>query len=124
MNSLQRYAFAAARVLVAGIFLASGFGIIPQALAVKELVDHGIPAALVPLLMLAARAIEILGGFGMILYSSSDCGNRVDRLLGSSDARRPCLLAGRGNPCLYPTVSQFPEERCNDERPVVHRSNA
>ena len=67
MNSLQRYAFAAARVSVAGIFLASGFGIIPQALVAKELTDHGTPAALVPLLMLAARTIEILGGFVLIL---------------------------------------------------------
>jgi uncharacterized membrane protein YphA (DoxX/SURF4 family) len=67
MNSLQRYAFAAARVLVAIIFLASGFGIIPQALAAKELGNCGTPASLVPLFMVAGRTIEIVGGFGLIL---------------------------------------------------------
>jgi len=67
MNSLQRSCFAAARVLVALVFLANGFGIIPQDFPAKELAEHGVPAALVPLLMLAARTIEIVGGFGLIL---------------------------------------------------------
>jgi putative oxidoreductase len=67
MNSLQRNALAAARVLLALVFLANGFGIIPQGVAAKELADHGAPAALVPLLMFAARTIEIAGGFGLML---------------------------------------------------------
>ena len=67
MNSIQRKALAAVRVLVALVFFANGFGIIPQGLAAKELADHGIPAALVPLLMFAARTIEIVGGFGLVL---------------------------------------------------------
>jgi putative oxidoreductase len=67
MDSFQRHDFAAARVLVAAVFLASGFGIIPQALAAKELADHGTPAALVPLFILVARTIEIVGGFGLTL---------------------------------------------------------
>jgi len=67
MNSIQRYALAAARVLVAVVFLANGFGIIPQAQPAKELAEHGAPAALIPLFMLAARTIEIVGGFGLML---------------------------------------------------------
>jgi putative oxidoreductase len=67
MNSLQRNSFAVARVLVALVFLANGFGIIPQGFPAMELAEHGTPAALVPLLMLAARTIEIVGGFGLIL---------------------------------------------------------
>jgi putative oxidoreductase len=67
MSSLQRYGFAAARVFVAVIFLANGFGIIPQAQPAKELADAGAPAALVPLLMAVARTIEIGGGFGLML---------------------------------------------------------
>jgi uncharacterized membrane protein YphA (DoxX/SURF4 family) len=67
MNSIQRYALAAARVLVAVVFLANGFGILPQGLPAKELAEHGAPAALVPLLMFAARTIEIVGGFGLML---------------------------------------------------------
>jgi hypothetical protein len=30
-------------------------------------------------------------------------------------------LAGGGHSGLYPSASQFPEERCDDGRPVVHR---
>ncbi len=52
---------------MAAIFLANGFGIIPQTLAAKDLATHGTPAALVPLVMLASRTIEIVGGFGLIL---------------------------------------------------------
>jgi putative oxidoreductase len=67
MNSLQRNVVVAARVLMALVFFANGFGIIPQGLAAKELADQGAPAALVPLLMFAARTIEIVGGFGLML---------------------------------------------------------
>src|ERR1700678_581000 len=67
MKSLRSNCFAAARVLVALVFLANGFGIIPQSVPAKELAEHGAPAAIVPLAMLAARTIEIIGGFGLIL---------------------------------------------------------
>jgi putative oxidoreductase len=67
LTALQRNSFAVARVFVALVFLANGFGIIPQGLAAKELAEHGAPAALVPLLMFAARTIEIVGGFGLVL---------------------------------------------------------
>jgi len=67
MESLQRNALVTARVLLALVFFANGFGIIPQGLAAKELAEHGAPAAIVPLLMFAARSIEIVGGFGLVL---------------------------------------------------------
>jgi putative oxidoreductase len=67
MNSLQRNAFAVARVLVALVFLANGFGIIPQTAPAKDLADHGTPAALVPLLVDAGRGVEIVAGFAMLL---------------------------------------------------------
>jgi putative oxidoreductase len=67
MNLLQRNALVAARVLVALVFLANGFGIIPETQPAKELAEHGAPAALVPPLMLVARTIEIVGGFGLML---------------------------------------------------------
>ena len=67
MNSLQRYVFVSARVLVALIFLANGFGIIPQGVPARELAEHGAPVALVASLMLGARTIEIVGGFGLML---------------------------------------------------------
>jgi putative oxidoreductase len=66
MDSIQCNVLAAARVLVALVFLANGFGIIPQIQPAKELAEHGTPEALVPPLMLVARTIEIVGGFGLM----------------------------------------------------------
>ena len=51
MKSTQRYVLASSRVLVAMIFLLNGVGIISQAVAAKELIEHGAPASLVPFLM-------------------------------------------------------------------------
>ncbi|HEY1255940.1 MAG TPA: DoxX family protein [Terracidiphilus sp.] len=67
MSTFQRNALAAARVLVALVFLANGFGIIPQGVPARELAEHGAPVALVASLMLGARTIEIVGGFGLML---------------------------------------------------------
>ena len=67
MNSLQRNSLAAARVLVALIFLANGFGIIPQAAPMKDLADHGTPATLLPLLILAGRTIQIVAGLALLV---------------------------------------------------------
>jgi putative oxidoreductase len=65
MNSLQRSVFALSRVLMAIVFLLNGLGIINQAVAAKELLEHGAPASLVPFLMLCARTIEIVAGFSL-----------------------------------------------------------
>src|SRR6266436_4345620 len=64
MNSSQRYVLAFSRVLVATIFLLNGLGIISQAPAARELTEHGAPAGLVPFLMLSARTLEVVAGFG------------------------------------------------------------
>lgn len=55
------------RVLMAIVFLLNGLGIINQAGAAKELLEHGAPTSLVPLLMLSARTIEIVAGFSLAL---------------------------------------------------------
>jgi hypothetical protein len=121
LNDFQRYNLAAARVLVAAIFLANGFGIIPQTLAAKDLATDGTSAALVPLVMLAGRTIRDRRRFRIDSgYLSPDCGNRLDCLPGASDAHGPCLLAGSGYPGLFPAVPQFPEEHLNDGRAAVH----
>jgi putative oxidoreductase len=65
MNSLQRCVLVLSRVLVAIIFLVNGLGIISQAAAARELVDRGAPAGVVPFLMLCARSLEVVAGFGL-----------------------------------------------------------
>ena len=67
MNSLQRYVLALSRVLMSIVFLLNGLGIINQAVAAKELIEHGSPASVVPFLMLIARTIEIVAGFSLAL---------------------------------------------------------
>jgi uncharacterized membrane protein YphA (DoxX/SURF4 family) len=66
MNSLQRYVLTLSRVLASIIFLLNGLGIISQATAAKELVEHGAPAGLVPFLMLCGRTIEVVAGFSLV----------------------------------------------------------
>jgi putative oxidoreductase len=65
VNLFQRYALAISRVLIAIIFLLNGLGIISQAMAAKALIEHGAPASVVPLLMLGARTIEVVGGLSL-----------------------------------------------------------
>jgi putative oxidoreductase len=67
MNSLQPYVLALSRVLTAMIFLLNGLGIISQAGAAKELVEHGAPTSLVPFLMISTRTLEVVGGFAFAL---------------------------------------------------------
>ncbi len=65
MNPLQRYALTISRALVAMIFLLNGLGIVSQAMAAKELIEHGASAGMVPYLMLSARALEVVAGLGL-----------------------------------------------------------
>ena len=67
MNSFQPYAMIAARVLVAMIFMMCALNIIGQTLAEHEMAAHGIPASLIPALDMAARALQLIGGLGLIL---------------------------------------------------------
>ena len=66
-NSFQRYAMIAARVLVAMIFMLCALNIIGQTLAEHEMAAHGVPAGLIPALDIAARALQLVGGIGLIL---------------------------------------------------------
>jgi putative oxidoreductase len=63
MNPLPRYVRVLARVLVAIIFLLNGLGIVSQAGAAKQLLQHGASARLAPFLMACARALAVVAGF-------------------------------------------------------------
>jgi putative oxidoreductase len=67
MHSAERYAMIAARVLVATIFMLNGLNIIGQTLATHELATYGAPANLVPSLIVAARALQIIAGTCLVL---------------------------------------------------------
>ena len=67
MDRSYRSTLVIARVLMCAIFLLNGFGIIDQNFPAKELTEKGAPANLVPFMMLAGRAVEIVAGFALAL---------------------------------------------------------
>jgi putative oxidoreductase len=67
MHSTERYAMVTARVLVAMMFMLNGLNIIGQTLAIHELAAYGAPASLIPGLIIAARALQLIAGTCLIL---------------------------------------------------------
>ena len=67
MEQSAKYGLLTARILIAVVFLLNGFGIIDQSLPARELVERGIPASLVPIMMLSGRALELIAGFTLAL---------------------------------------------------------
>src|SRR5437870_8107234 len=55
------------RFLVAMVCILKGFGNINQAIPAKEMMERGVPPAIVPLFMIAGRLLEIVAGFGLAL---------------------------------------------------------
>jgi putative oxidoreductase len=64
---LELYGIVVARVLVAMIFMMTALNIISQALAEHTMAVHGVPAGLVPMLIMSARALQFIAGLGLIL---------------------------------------------------------
>jgi uncharacterized membrane protein YphA (DoxX/SURF4 family) len=67
VNRYNRGLMIVARILVAMVFILNGFGIINQAIPAKEMMERGVPPAIVPLFMIAGRLLEIVAGFGLAL---------------------------------------------------------
>ena len=67
MGGHYRYFMIIARLFVSAVFVLNGFGIIDQAIPARELMERGAPPALVPLMMLAGRIVELVAGFALAL---------------------------------------------------------
>jgi putative oxidoreductase len=65
MNQLRPCFAILARVLIVAIFLANGFGLISQSLAVHDMVARGIPANLASRFVLAGQAVQMFAGLGL-----------------------------------------------------------
>lgn len=65
MTQIDITAMMIARILVSAIFLLNAVGIIDQAVPAREMLERGVPAALVPLLMLAGRILELVAGVAL-----------------------------------------------------------
>ena len=67
MERYNQYFVMSARILMSMVFLLNGFGIIKQAIPAKEMIERGVPPAIVPMAMLAARLLEVVAGFGLAI---------------------------------------------------------
>ncbi len=64
---MNRTAAVLARLLISVVFLLNGFGIIDQNIPARELAERGAPIALVPLIMLGGRVLEVMAGVFLAL---------------------------------------------------------
>src|SRR6266852_260176 len=67
MKGLSENAIRFARVLVAIVFVLNAIGVIDQTIPAKEMMERGVPAAIVPWFMLAGRTLEFIAGFALVL---------------------------------------------------------
>ena len=67
MQPLSQNAIRLARVLVAIVFVLNAIGIVDQTIPAKEMMERGVPAAIVPWFMLAGRTVELVAGFALVL---------------------------------------------------------
>lgn len=63
----MRYGEWIGRGALAAIFLLNGLGVVDQSRAAQELVAHGAPAALVPILIMGGRALQIVAGTALVI---------------------------------------------------------
>jgi putative oxidoreductase len=54
-------------ILISAVFILNGLGIIDQTIPAKEMVERGVPPAIVPAAMLAGRLVEVLAGLGLAI---------------------------------------------------------
>jgi putative oxidoreductase len=63
---MERYVLITARVLMSIMFLLDGLNIISQSLAIHEMAAHGVPASLIPLMILGGQALQLVASLGLI----------------------------------------------------------
>jgi putative oxidoreductase len=63
----MRYGEWIGRATLALIFLCNAVGVVDQTRAASELTAHGAPAALVPTLMMAGRALQLVAGIALVI---------------------------------------------------------
>jgi putative oxidoreductase len=63
---MERYVLITARVLMSIMFLLNGLNLISQSLAIHEMAAHGVPASLIPVMILGAQALQLVASIGLI----------------------------------------------------------
>lgn len=62
----MRYGVWLSRFCLALIFLLNGLGVIDQTRAAQELAAHGVPARLLPMLMVGGRILQVVAGTALL----------------------------------------------------------
>lgn len=65
MKRISTDAAIVARILVSIVFLLNAIGVIDQSIPAKEMAKRGAPEAMVPMLMLFARCVELVAGLAL-----------------------------------------------------------
>src|SRR6266851_3119827 len=66
MERFSRYGILIARVMISMVFLLNALGVIDQNIPAREMMERGAPSALVPVMMLAGRSVELVAGMALI----------------------------------------------------------
>jgi putative oxidoreductase len=66
MERFSRYGILIARVMISLVFLLNALGVIDQDIPAREMMERGAPSALVPVMMLAGRSVELVAGVALI----------------------------------------------------------
>jgi len=67
MERFSRYGILLARVMISMVFLLNALAVIDQNIPAREMIERGAPSALVPVMMLAGRCVELVAGMVLIL---------------------------------------------------------
>lgn len=67
IDRLSQYGIWVARLMVAAIFLLNAIGVVDQSRPAHEMIERGIPAAIVPFLMWCGRGLELVAGLALLL---------------------------------------------------------
>ena len=67
MERFSRSGILIARVMISMVFLLNALGVIDQNVPAREMMERGAPSALVPVMMLAGRSVELVAGMVPIL---------------------------------------------------------
>ena len=120
ISSFQRYAMVVARILVSIIFMMTALNVIGQSFAAHELAANGVSANLVAVLIIAARALQLVAGLGLILGIYPRISALARPGSDTGDPHRTCILVGHRHISLYGSANQLLQECMHGRWPDFH----
>ena len=101
MERYDVYLLVLGRVLISVVFILNALGIIDQSIPAHEMVERGAPPSLVPAMMMAGRAVELLAGLAHLGSLPAPCSFGALRVSRAGDTHFPLFLALCRNTCVH-----------------------